>query len=325
MKLEYCVIGSSAMEAQGIDINRSPVDMDVVCNWKTANNLVKWMKSFKGNAVVYYPLTEDKCVMKVVNDDYKFIAEFDLSYQDNDHNGKLMELVINDPFTVTTNNTHGDGTEIFKHYASKDVLYMLKMSHRFKKNSPHFLKTMNDIILLRKNGAVIRDEHEEFYNERVKLTYDYKHPSLKRNKDEFFNPNEGVKYVYQHDNLHEIVKLYDRPAYTYFKPANSEVWCDKDMFENCEHHIKLAAVYEESAVLGLERSVIPFGTDADKAFKMALEKCCTGITSGWFREFCWDNYYQVVELYERLRSDYGKNYVDDFNKGVIDGRARLVN
>lgn len=54
---------------------------------------------------------------------------------------------------------------------SLNVLYMLKMSHRYLKDSPHFLKTMQDIHAMRKLGAVIPAEWESFYQDRMRDTY----------------------------------------------------------------------------------------------------------------------------------------------------------
>lgn len=67
---------------------------------------------------------------------------------------QLRNLILNDSSTIYQNGVA---------YASLDVCYMLKMSHRFRKNSPHFLKTMRDIHNFRRLGAIIRPEHKEFF------------------------------------------------------------------------------------------------------------------------------------------------------------------
>jgi hypothetical protein len=37
----------------------------------------------------------------------------------------------------------------------------------------------------------------------------------------------------------------------------------------------------------------------------ALDKVCTSITSGWFREFAWQNYDEVVKIYHhQSQEDY---------------------
>ncbi len=75
--------------------------------------------------------------------------------------------------------------------------------------------------------------------------------------------------------------------------------------------VRLAGVLEESYVLALERSQVPFkGKLAPKtSFMIALEKVCTSITSGWFREYAWENYNKVLALYD-------PNYVKKFWEAV---------
>lgn len=113
---------------------------------------------------------------------------------------------------------------------------------------------------------------------------------------EFFN-GDGVAYLYDHDEIHESVKIDSAPAYTNFQSDNAEVMCDMKKFFELPEQIRLNAVYEESCVLALERSIIPFGTDYERAFVMALEKVCTSITSGKFREYAWENYYTVRDMF----------------------------
>lgn len=47
---------------------------------------------------------------------------------------------------------------------------------------------------------------------------------------------------------------------------------------------------------------------------MALEKVCTSITSGWFREYAYENYYEVVAMYHKLgKNDYIKRFKENFH------------
>lgn len=205
-------------------------------------------------------------------------------------------------------------------YASLDVLYALKMSHRHRKNSPHFLKTMRDIHLMRSlrgGDKSIPSYLHQWYDWRVKDTYNYAHPKLNQGKKDFFTPDafpEGKSpYVYDHDSIHEAVCIYDRPAYEHF--SDGPVKVSREQFEACPEEIKLASVYEESAVLALERSVIPFNTDPYKAFHIALEKCCTSIASGWWRDYAWENYFKVKEVL-LLQNP---TFVEKFEKGLAEG------
>jgi len=206
-------------------------------------------------------------------------------------------------------------------YANVDTLYMLKMSHRYKKNSPHFLKTMKDIQIFREEGACIPDY--DLYEARMDATYEYAHPNLRRTKEEFFITSGDLKYEYDHDSLHQAVAHLPRPMYTYYAVDGEQVLSDRSKFEGLSSdYERNLGVIEEAYVLALERSVIPFGTNQDVAFYMALEKVCTSITSGWFREWAWEHYSDVVRIYEM--DNAVASYVTKFNRAVESGVAKKV-
>lgn len=192
-----------------------------------------------------------------------------------------------------------------------DVLYSLKMSHRFLRNSPHFLKTMKTIRNIRLMRPNIKPHSDEWLKMRESETYDYSHPNLKVGKADFFNSN--FNYIYDHDSLHESVKLMDRPAYTFYMDDH-EVNCSKHKFFSNDITVRLLGVLEEAYVLALERSQIPndFNVDPKISFNIALEKVCTSITSGWFRDFAWEHYDIVQQLYT-------PNYVDKFKYSLSKG------
>lgn len=190
----------------------------------------------------------------------------------------------------------GDG------FASKDALLALKLSHRYLRNSPHFIKTMEDIHRLRENGASVAG-FEEWIKTRETQTYWYKHPNLKQNKEEFFG-EDANRYAYDHDEIHECVALGSRPAYLEYLEPGYEVKCSKSLFFDAPEHVRLNGVAEEAMVLAYERSIVPFGTDPQYAVSVALMKVCTSITSGWFREFAWENFREVLEVLSKV--DHGE-------------------
>lgn len=221
-------------------------------------------------------------------------------------------------------------------YAYPNELYAIKMSHRYKKNSPHFLKTMRDIQTMRAFGCEITEDLQDFYALRQKESYAYSHPKLDQSKEGFFS-GDGVRYVYDHDSIHEAVALQQTtewgqpcpdgivgclvnhgkkvmiPAYTHYIRDGAEVMTSKEKFFACDEKIRLYGVYEESCVLALERSQIPyeFKPDPRKSFETALMKVCTSITSGWFREYAWENYDKVLDMYQA----FGENdYIERFNR-----------
>jgi hypothetical protein len=192
----------------------------------------------------------------------------------------------------------------------------LKLSHRYLKNSVHFLKTMKDIQYLRAIYS-LTDIQQEWVKKREKETYTYKHPRLDVDKQAFFK-DDGIRYVYDHDSIHLTQASYAddsgnmMPAYTFYMKDGSEVMTSKQKFFVIPEHFRVLGVYEESCVLALERSQIPyeFKPSPRKSFEKALMKVCTSITSGWFREYAWENYDKVIDLCEKRGET---DYVEKFN------------
>lgn len=165
---------------------------------------------------------------------------------------------------------------------------------------------MNDIHYMRSLGASIPANLEDVFKLREKETYDYSHPNLDVKSRDFFKGDE-VPYVYDHDTIHEAVAVLGAPAYKSYMKDDSEVMTSKEKFFEQENHIRLLGVYEESCVLALERSQIPFNFEvpARQSFVMALSKVCTSITSGYFREYAWENFGVVMKFYDSMgETDY---------------------
>ena len=202
--------------------------------------------------------------------------------------------------------------------APLNILYTLKCSHRYAA-SVHFRKTLKDYHRLRDSKACKVDQ--DLLTMREQETYSRPRPKLNRSKDDFFD-TEGITYAYDHDTLHQAVKLQDRPAYDYFKPDDKEVMVSKKMWDKLPLQTKINAVTEESYVLALERSQIPHGEliDPIDSFLIALQKVCTTITSGWFREFAYDHFYEVITNY---RGDYVDKFKAALENGIVKSLSKL--
>lgn len=293
------IIGSVSAMVHGVfGDDYKPSDIDIIGSYEEMQRYIE------NNKVISVTPTSANSNLIILQDKSK--VEWEISWEGS--SGHLLQKVLN--------SLNG------KVMALPEVLYTLKMSHRFKKNSPHFRKTMDHIIALREYlcSDEIPEYLQEFYDLRVKETYDYKHPSLDVSKDAFF-ADDGIPYEYDHDSLHEAVRILGKPAYTYFKPDDKEVYCSKEMFYQQSYNVQLLSVVEEAMVLTLERSLIPnkFNPDADKMFCYALMKVCTSITSGWWRDFAWDNYDKALSYYKSL----GKNYLyNSFKQGKVSGKIK---
>lgn len=202
--------------------------------------------------------------------------------------------------------------------AKPNLIFALKKSHRYLRDSPHFLKTMLDYRHLRECGCEVPSVLKDWYKQRVKEIYWYKHPNLNVDKKDFFQ-DDGVPYIFDHDTIHQAMAHYEKPAYEYFQDEDAEVKCSRKLFEECSEDIRLHAVLEESYVLALERSQIPSPGvwTPRKSFETALMKVSSSITSGWFREYAYEHYFDVRKL-------YNDNYVDVFWEGVNSGIVRKL-
>ena len=274
------VIGSHAVNFR--QYIRESNDLDLIGN---TDEIINYIKSLGNIKTIYPGFNGDKLIIEYVKFNDNKISFCEANFLINT-NKNLFESVQKDKNTIIVNNLI---------YPSLNVLYMLKMSHRFKKNSTHFLKTMDDIIKLKNLGCIIEPEYNDFFKLREKETYNYNHPNLNVSKKQFFN--DSINYIYDHDWIHEIVAHLNKPAYKYYQ--TKEIYCSKDLFFSLDKKTQLYGVLEESYVLALERSQIPFqfNLSPKKSFDKALMKVCTNITSGWFREFAWNNYYSVQNLY----------------------------
>lgn len=306
--MSIAVIGSQALRFHGHS-GREPRDLDLVGRMQDASS---FMTNYIGdNLTDIYPISEGK---KLFAKGGGTIIETELAWEGSTSEA-LLDLIV----------AEGDkrwfgGQQVY--VASPEVCLALKLSHRYKKNSPAFLKTMGDIRSLRKQGVEIPERLKEFLRIREAETLNYSHPRLNQSKTDFFDAS--VKYTYDHDTIHEAVKLHDRPAYTYFKEDQAEVMCSRAKFEAQPMAIRLAAVYEESCVLAVERSLVPYpgAMTEEGAFLKSLEKVCTSITSGWFREFAWEHYWEAVDLFHREQGE--RLYAARFRQGVENGTVALA-
>lgn len=196
-----------------------------------------------------------------------------------------------------------------------DMLFTIKASHRYLKNSPHFWKTVVDYHTLKRMGCTIRPEYQDFFKLREKETYTYAHPKLNVKKDEFFQ-DDGIQYVWDHDDIHKSVARGEAPAYTYYMKDGAQVACDKSKFFTLPQEVRLNGVVEEAAVLAIERSLVPHPgiKTPEEAWRFALAKVCSSITSGWFREFGYENLPDIIKMYP---AGYWEKFQADCDAGKV--------
>lgn len=286
------VIGSRAISQYFSDF-REPLDYDIVGPY---DECITFIKSLGDLVKCEYPAPNKMVAVvweKNPHPTNRLIIEAEIDWGNPKYTTSELVSLCDDSLWVRNKDSALD-----IRYVGPSVVYMLKMSHRYLKNSPSFLKTMRDIQYLRSKGVTIPPYMGDFYQKRMKETYSYQHPNLNRSKDSFFS-DDSVPYLYDHDDVHKAVAHLDKPAYEYYKVPGADVLCSKELFFQQPMLTRLYGVIEETYVLALERSQIPsnFTEDPKVSFDIALMKVCTSITSGWFREFAWEHYDEVQQMY----------------------------
>lgn len=289
------MIGSGALSHHFPEAGFIPRDTDYIC---TLEEFRAWTKCFvKGEIILCKPLSADKIHVRT-KDGWNY--EFEIATPGSTAQELLDYFDINDRVTM----------------APPHVLLALKLSHRYRRNSPHFLKTMRDIQFLRAQGVELGTELEEWLPKREAATYTYAHPKLDVSKEAFFD-GDGVEYIYDHDDLHKILAVDGAPAYTKYMAEGSQVLTSKAKFFAVDHRVRVLGGLEEALVLACERSQIPFPeVNPDQSFTYALMKVCTSITSGYFREFCWEHYDEIVEEYNK---NGGSQYATRIREAIQNG------
>jgi hypothetical protein len=162
---------------------------------------------------------------------------------------------------------------------------------------------------------------EKDLKERTELTmkaFPQRHPNLNVSVEDFFD--DAVIKTYPHDLLHELFAYGQKPVYTLMQPDPSKAWCSKEMWDDLRYLQRLQAVCEETMVIATERFLIPknWNFSCKRAYFKALDKVCTTLCSGFFRDFAIDNYSLVVDYFdeERFRKvQRTLKYIDTIKKG----------
>lgn len=209
-----------------------------------------------------------------------------------------------------------NGVELYP--LSLKGLAILKRSHLwrdlgFKKHITMYHKHIM-------NGSFEFDEDDLLLlGERTKLTmdaYPQLNPSLKKTKDQFFD--DFVVKKFDHDYLHEVLAVNPKsPMYKRMQDLSVDsVWCIKELWDKFTHQEKIDCVYEEATVIAFERFIVPsdYKFNFKIAYMLSLDKVCTTLTSGWFRDFAIDNYDELANKFDQIT--YFANYL--YLKGDYD-------
>ncbi len=298
--IKMILIGSRSLKLRAPNLlKRATKDFDWMCSQDEFDNWIETQSHKVNPTKIYSPKEGKMVVLGDTNCEFEIIKQGTSSEL-------FASLVSKDSDTIESP---------FGLIPGVDLFFTLKSSHKYLKNSPHFWKTLTDYHIMKMAGASIKPEYMEFFKLREKETYNYSHPKLNTSKENFFS-DDGLKYVYDHDDIHKSVAHLSKPAYLYYMKDGSEVLSSKKKFFECSNEVRLFGVVEEAAVLAIERSLVPHPNtwSPEYAWKFALSKVCSSITSSWFREFSYNNALDILKLYP---TGYWEKFQKDVSLGLV--------
>jgi hypothetical protein len=182
------------------------------------------------------------------------------------------------------------------------ALAIIKRSHLhrtlgFGKHITHYHKHLS------RYSQFKNPEHKRLLKERIEMTkirFPQGYPKLNQSVEDFFD--DAVTKVYNHDYLHTLFAFEDYPMYTRLQTDSSSAWCSEELWDKLSHLQKIQCIMEETYVISVERFLAPVKKCSTRlAYFKALEKVCTTLCSGWFRDFAIDNYPELIENYDENR------------------------
>lgn len=177
----------------------------------------------------------------------------------------------------------------------KDVLFTLKASHvAFDK--VHKKKTFYDIWSMSQEGCkVIEPLFYELHNFWTKKFGEKWRADFTKESSDFFN--DAVSRENVHDDLHELVKKYDKPAFKYLQEdGQTTVYVCPEKFKNLTFDMQKQVIIEEAQVLAIEREFLnPDGIKNQYiAYSKWLEAMVDRIAPLWQVPFICNNFYNLL-------------------------------
>ena len=172
-------------------------------------------------------------------------------------------------------------------YVDADFLYTIKVSHACY--DIRWDKTIHDINFMKKKGCrldfnlykqLLKDWEVIHYKKKIRL---------EGSPEEFFTSKVTRKL--DHDQLHHMIKFYDRPMHEKIRNDINNVKCDKNLWDALSYEDKLKCALEESYVFAIERY---FNYPPKIALNKAIKHLITQSTKGYFNLFLIDNFFEMI-------------------------------
>ena len=243
-------------------------------------------------------------------------SDWDIIGLRKDINPCLEKIEWHSPFTLNNHEAlklYGSGEMVVLTGGAVEIMSLKGLALLYRSHAFRSRKFRRNMHLLKQCGwpnVELGEDDREFLKKRIKLTkeeYGDRVPSLNQSNEDFFD--DKVEKHFEHDWIHEQMAHYDAPLYTRMKHDQSLAKCEKDLWICFSHEDKIKCVLEECYVIGLERFIVPRKLAGERhppapiAAEWALEKVCTTLCSGWFRDFAIDNHQEILESIDRSKID----------------------
>lgn len=194
-------------------------------------------------------------------------------------------------------------------------LAIIKRSHlwrdlAFGKHITHWDKYLSEAV------PYFTEEDKDYLKRRTAATmqmFPQMQPNLNQTVSDFFD--DAVEKKYNHDWLHELFAYQDKPLYTKLQSNPELAWCEKDKWQQLSRTEQLQCVAEETCVIATERFLVPseWSCPARLAYFKALQKVCTTLCSGWFRDCAIDNHAEICDMFDQNKFDSVKLNIEKEN------------
>lgn len=184
------------------------------------------------------------------------------------------------------------------HVVSLLGLAVVKRSHLWRdlKFGAHITHYHKHLVMYMKRMS---KADVEYLQERTALThkqFPQKGPNLNQTVEQFFD--DAVTKKYSHDFVHSLFAYQEQPMYTRLQRDSTKALCYEDLWNKLTHVEQLQCVAEETYVIATERFMVPkdWKYPMKLAYNKALDKVCTTLCKGWFRDKAIDNYPEVLRM-----------------------------
>ena len=186
------------------------------------------------------------------------------------------------------------------HVVNPTGLAIIKRSHLWRDLSfeKHMMQYIRYLKVFRDKLTPWQETLLEARTEATMQMFPQGHPKLNQSVESFFD--DAVTKKFSHDWLHELYAYYNEPLYKKLQKDYTSAWCSKELWDLLSEEDKVKCVAEEAYVIATERFLVPkeYKYSGKIAFNKAVNKICTTLCSGYFRNFAIDNYKKVLDSYE---------------------------